>query len=132
MLATRGLSKTYARGGWWRRGGDVVVAAIDVTLSIRRGETLGIVGESGSGKSTVARCIARLIEPSAGVIALDGVDIATLGGGDAAPDATARADRLPGPLPFAQSAAHCRRGDHRRSDELRRERARRRWSTRAR
>jgi peptide/nickel transport system ATP-binding protein len=78
VVATRGLAKTYVRGGWWRRGADVAAAA-DVSLDIRRGETLGIVGESGSGKSTVARCIARLIEPSAGQITLDGVDIATLG-----------------------------------------------------
>ena len=40
----------------------------DVDLEIRRGETLGIVGESGSGKSTVARCIARLVDPTAGEI----------------------------------------------------------------
>ena len=44
----------------------VVKAAVDVDLDIRRGETLGIVGESGSGKSTVARCIARLIDPTDG------------------------------------------------------------------
>ncbi len=80
VLATRGLSKIYTRGGWWRRGAGVA-AATDVTLELRRGETLGIVGESGSGKSTVARCVARLIEPSAGSIALDGVEIATLGVG---------------------------------------------------
>ena len=43
-----------------------VKAARDVNLDVRRGETLGIVGESGSGKSTVARCIARLIEPTDG------------------------------------------------------------------
>jgi peptide/nickel transport system ATP-binding protein len=47
-----------------------------VELSIRRGETLGIVGESGSGKSTVARCIVRLIAPSAGQILIEGADIA--------------------------------------------------------
>jgi peptide/nickel transport system ATP-binding protein len=78
VLATEGLSKTYARGGWLKRRGTDVAAAADVTLEIRRGETLGIVGESGSGKSTVARCIARLIEPSAGRIVLDGEDIARL------------------------------------------------------
>jgi peptide/nickel transport system ATP-binding protein len=80
VLATEGLSKTYARGGWLKRRRDDVAAAVDVTLEIRRGETLGIVGESGSGKSTVARCIARLIEPSAGRIVLDGEDIARLDG----------------------------------------------------
>ena len=80
VLATEGLSKTYARGGWLKRRRGDIAAAADVTLEIRRGETLGIVGESGSGKSTVARCIARLIEPSAGRIVLDGEDIARLDG----------------------------------------------------
>ena len=46
------------------------------TSHVRRGETLGIVGESGSGKSTVARCIARLIEPSEGAILLGDTDVA--------------------------------------------------------
>ena len=44
------------------------------TCYVRRGETLGIVGESGSGKSTVARCIARLIEPTEGAILIEGAD----------------------------------------------------------
>ena len=79
VVATKGLAKNYTRGGWWRRRGADVAAAADVSLEIRRGETLGIVGESGSGKSTVARCIARLIEPTAGEITLDGVNIAALG-----------------------------------------------------
>ena len=82
VLATEKLGKTYAGRGWLRSRGDGVVAASGVTLEVRRGETLGIVGESGSGKSTIARCIARLIEPTAGRIVLDGEDIARL-----APDA---------------------------------------------
>jgi peptide/nickel transport system ATP-binding protein len=45
---------------------------------VRKGQTLGIVGESGSGKSTVARCIVRLIEPSAGEIRLGDVDLARM------------------------------------------------------
>jgi peptide/nickel transport system ATP-binding protein len=45
---------------------------------VRRGETLGIVGESGSGKTTVARCIARLIEPTKGAIRLGPIEIAHL------------------------------------------------------
>ena len=48
----------------------MVRAADNVNLQVRRGETLGIVGESGSGKTTVARCIARLVTPTAGAIRL--------------------------------------------------------------
>ena len=77
VLETRHLSKTYARHGWFARR-DPVQAASDVSIEVRKGQTLGLVGESGSGKSTVARCIVRLIEPSAGEIRLGGVDIAPL------------------------------------------------------
>jgi peptide/nickel transport system ATP-binding protein len=78
-LETRGLEKTYATAGFLGFGrGRVVRAAHDVSLAIRRGETLGIVGESGSGKSTVARCVVRLIEPTAGDILIDGRNIAPL------------------------------------------------------
>jgi peptide/nickel transport system ATP-binding protein len=76
-LETESLDKTYGTGGLFGRG-RVVRAAADVTLQVRRGETLGIVGESGSGKTTVARCIARLIDPTSGAIRLGDIDIARL------------------------------------------------------
>ena len=79
VLRTRGLTKVFASGGWFRRGREVR-AADAVDLAVQRGETLGIVGESGSGKSTVARMLARLIEPSAGEIELDGQAVAGLRG----------------------------------------------------
>jgi ABC-type glutathione transport system ATPase component len=55
-----------------------VAAAQNVTLTLRKGRTLGIVGESGSGKSTVARCIVRLIDPTSGGVRLVGREISEL------------------------------------------------------
>jgi len=80
VLATRGLSKTYRDRSWFAKRREVP-AAVDVTLEVRKGQTLGIVGESGSGKSTVARCIVRLIDPSGGEVLLGGEDIATMPAG---------------------------------------------------
>ncbi|MCJ7626624.1 MAG: ABC transporter ATP-binding protein [Anaerolineaceae bacterium] len=55
-----------------------LVAVDDVSLKINRLETVGLVGESGCGKSTMARCILRLYEPSAGTIIFEGRDITRL------------------------------------------------------
>jgi peptide/nickel transport system ATP-binding protein len=56
-----------------------VVHAVDgVSFALGRGEILGLVGESGSGKSTVANCVLRLVEPTAGTIRLHGVDVTHL------------------------------------------------------
>lgn len=55
------------------------IRAVDgVSLTLRKGETLGIVGESGCGKSTLASLILRLEKPTNGEILLDGIDIAQL------------------------------------------------------
>lgn len=75
VLKTENLHKRYVSYSF-TSGKSVVDAAQDVSIEIRRGETLGIVGESGSGKSTVARCITWLIESTDGRIWLGGDDIA--------------------------------------------------------
>ena len=84
VLRTVGLCKTYYDRGWFGRRREVH-AAKDVSIEIRRGQTLGIVGESGSGKSTVARCIIRLIDPTAGEILLHGQDIARMSAAELRP-----------------------------------------------
>ena len=77
LLRTKKLSKVYGGQRLFRKQ-PPVHAAQSVDLTIHRGEVLGIVGESGSGKSTVARCIARLVEPSDGSIWLGSDEIAKL------------------------------------------------------
>ena len=77
VLAIKGLGKTYSSGGWFQQKRETV-AARDVNLALRPGETVGIVGESGSGKSTVARCITRLIDPTTGEMMLGGTQLDTV------------------------------------------------------
>jgi peptide/nickel transport system ATP-binding protein len=79
VLEARGVSKSY-RSGQWPAARRVVDAAIDVSLKLHPRETVGIVGESGSGKSTIARCIARLIDPSSGDILAGGKSVAHASG----------------------------------------------------
>jgi len=65
LIVARDLTKRY--------GSTTVVDRVSLTIS--RGETLGLVGESGSGKSTVARMLLRLIEPTSGTVTFDGQDV---------------------------------------------------------
>ena len=78
VLQIEKLFKTYGRRSLFQPKVRIVNAVSDVSLTVRRGETLGIVGESGSGKSTVARCVARLVEPTSGAVRIDNVDIASI------------------------------------------------------
>jgi oligopeptide transport system ATP-binding protein len=79
LVEVRDLRKYFPvmQGIFSRHVADV--KAVDrVSLSIARGETLGLVGESGSGKTTLGRCILRLLEPSDGQILFEGRDITHL------------------------------------------------------
>jgi oligopeptide/dipeptide ABC transporter ATP-binding protein len=74
LLRTESLTKHFPL-----RNSDKVVQAVDkVTLTIAKGEAVGLVGESGSGKTTVGRCLLRLIDPTSGRILFDGTDITAL------------------------------------------------------
>ena len=72
------LSKTFAVGRRLVGPPRALVRAVQpVTLTIRKGETLGIVGESGCGKSTFARMLVGLLEPSGGQIKFEGETLNT-------------------------------------------------------
>ena len=118
VLQTENLFKTYGKRSLFQPKARVVAAVKDVSLTIRRGETLGIVGESGSGKSTVARCVARLVDTSARRHQDRRHRYRGDAGSEIPPDAPACSVHLPGPVPIAQSAPHGRRGDHRGADEF--------------
>ena len=81
VLEVKNVNKTFGGGSSFFKFGKpsrVVDAVKDVTIELRRGETLGVVGESGSGKSTLARCIIRLMDSDSGQIILNEVNICDL------------------------------------------------------
>jgi peptide/nickel transport system ATP-binding protein/oligopeptide transport system ATP-binding protein len=75
-LTVSGLVKRFQIGDGFRKRTLTAVDSVD--FEVRAGETVALIGESGSGKSTVARCVARLVEPDAGGIVLDGQNLASM------------------------------------------------------
>jgi phosphonate transport system ATP-binding protein len=70
MLQIHGLGKTF----------NGKPALQNVTLEVTDGTFVGVIGRSGAGKSTLLRCINRLVDPSAGRILFDGLDVTALSG----------------------------------------------------
>ena len=80
LLEAKHIRKWFPIKKWFFEKQAYVKAVDDVTLTLYRGETLGIVGESGCGKSTMARTLLRLIEPTDGEIIYDGMDLCAMKG----------------------------------------------------
>jgi len=78
LLDVRGLVKSFVRRHGWRGPATTVRAVDGVSFAIEPGEIFALVGESGSGKSTTARCVLRLIEPTAGQIMFRGQNLLAL------------------------------------------------------
>ena len=73
MLRIEGLTKTY-------RTGDKALS--DVSFDVPKGQVVGLIGPSGAGKSTLIRCINRLVEPTAGNVVLDDLNLPGLRSGE--------------------------------------------------
>ncbi len=79
ILEVTNLKKYFPiKGGVFSRTVANVKAIEDVSFKVKPGEVIGLVGESGSGKTTVGRSILRLIEPTAGSVVFNGVEITKL------------------------------------------------------
>src|SRR5437016_10282727 len=79
LLSVRNLKKYFPiRRGVFSRIAAYLKAVDDIGFDINKGETFGLVGESGCGKTTAGRAILRLIEPDAGTVRFDSIDLLQL------------------------------------------------------
>jgi peptide/nickel transport system ATP-binding protein/oligopeptide transport system ATP-binding protein len=79
LLEAKGLYKTYTQtSGFFVKKQKIIKALNNVSLSIKKGETLAIVGESGSGKSTLARCLLQLLSLDQGELFFKGKNLTSL------------------------------------------------------
>jgi peptide/nickel transport system ATP-binding protein/oligopeptide transport system ATP-binding protein len=79
LLEAKSLYKTYTQtSGFFVRRQRIIKALNNVSLSIKKGETLAIVGESGSGKSTLARCLLQLLSLDQGELFFKGQNLTSL------------------------------------------------------
>ncbi|MFD2629600.1 ABC transporter ATP-binding protein [Oceanobacillus kapialis] len=79
ILSVQNIKKYFPiKGGVLKRTVGHIKAVDDISLSIKKGETLGIVGESGSGKSTLGRVILKLLQATEGDIHYNGTNITTM------------------------------------------------------
>ena len=79
LLEAKGLYKTYTQtSGFFVRKQRIIKALNNVSLYIKKGETLAIVGESGSGKSTLARCLLQLLSLDEGELFFKGKNLTSL------------------------------------------------------
>ncbi|HEY0734895.1 MAG TPA: ABC transporter ATP-binding protein, partial [Herpetosiphonaceae bacterium] len=84
LLEVRDLKMYFpiTRGIVFQRQVGAVKAVDGISMTIKRGETLGLVGESGCGKSTAGRAILQLYKPTSGEVIFDGRDLTKLNGND--------------------------------------------------